>query len=213
MSWLALDASGSRAGLAILDDDGTLRHESFAPLKPGLIETLPILLTEAVRGVCITNVAVGIGPGSFTGLRTVIALAQGFAAASEVPLWGVPSALSFAVPLAALHRPLWGAVRARKGRVFLLYDGVTEAFADETIPLPATPIALAGEAALEIAARLASRGADVMLTNVKTIHPAWVGRAAQAQAAAGLTPIAALPIYVDPPEAKLPAGGLRPAPI
>jgi hypothetical protein len=31
--------------------------------------------------------------------------------------------------------------------------------------------------------------------------------------AAGLKPHDAQPVYVDPPEAKLPAGGLRPEPV
>ncbi|WP_298281675.1 tRNA (adenosine(37)-N6)-threonylcarbamoyltransferase complex dimerization subunit type 1 TsaB [Acidocella sp.] len=213
MSWLALDASGSHAGLALLDDDGAIRHQAFAPLKPGLIETLPVLLAKASAGQRISNVAVGTGPGSFTGLRTVIALAQGFAAAADAPLWGVPVALAFAQALPGLHHPLWGVARARKGRVFLLRGDQTEAFADEDVPSPQGLTALAGEAAAEIAARLAAKGADIMLTNVKTVHPAWVGRAAQAQAAAGLAPQPALPLYVDPPEAKLPAHGLRPAPV
>ncbi|WBO61196.1 hypothetical protein GT370_13615 [Acidocella sp. MX-AZ03] len=51
-----------------------------APLKPGLIETLPLLLQEAAAGQEITDIAICTGPGSFTGLRTSIALAQGFAA-------------------------------------------------------------------------------------------------------------------------------------
>ncbi|WP_297370090.1 tRNA (adenosine(37)-N6)-threonylcarbamoyltransferase complex dimerization subunit type 1 TsaB [Acidocella sp.] len=213
MSWLALDASGSRAGLAVLDDGGAILREAFAPLKPGLIETLPVLLAEALEGQTITNVAVGIGPGSFTGLRTVIALAQGYAAAAALPLWGVPVVAAFQQALPGLHHPLWGVVRARKGRVFLLQGETAEAFVDEDVPSPGSLTALAGEAAAEIAARLAARGADIMLTNVKTVHPAWVGRAAQAWSAAGLPPHPALPLYVDPPEAKLPSAGLRPAPV
>jgi tRNA threonylcarbamoyladenosine biosynthesis protein TsaB len=52
----------------------------------------------------------------------------------------------------------------------------------------------------------------VLLTNARLLDPVWVARAALARAEAGL-PLAAQPIYVDPPEAKLPAGGLRPQPV
>ena len=45
------------------------------------------------------------------------------------------------------------------------------------------------------------------------IDPVWVARAALIRHAAGLAPRPALPIYIDPPEAKLPAGGLRPEPV
>jgi hypothetical protein len=74
-------------------------------------------------------------------------------------------------------------------------------------------VALAGDAANEVAARLAAAGADVLLTNARQIDPVWVARAALARQAAGLAPHPAQPVYVDPPEAKLPAGGLRPPPV
>ena len=212
MSWLALDASGGHAGLAVLEDDGTILHKVFAPLRPGLIETLPLLLEQAVKAHNITNIAVGTGPGSFTGLRTSISLAQGYAAAANIPLWGIPAAAAYAIPFPQLHRPLWVAIRARKGRLFLLRGGTAEACADSDIPRPTSPIALAGDAGAETAALLAARGFDVLLTNAKAINPVWTALAALSQAAQGLAPLPAQPAYIDPPEAKLPAGGLRPAP-
>lgn len=213
MSWLGLDASGGRAGLAVLADDGTILHKVFAPLRPGLIETLPVLLAEAASAHAITNIAVGIGPGSFTGLRTSISLAQGFAAGSKIPVWGIPADAAYATAFPQLHRPLWVVLRARKNRIFVLRNGTAEAFADADIPRPSTPIALAGDVAAESAALLAARGSDVLLTNARAIDPAWTARAAIFCAAAGRPPQPAQPIYVDPPEAKLPAGGLRPAPL
>jgi tRNA threonylcarbamoyl adenosine modification protein YeaZ len=213
VSWLGLDASGEQAGLAVVADDGTLLHRLVAPLRPGLIETLPLLLAEAAQAHRLTNIAVGTGPGSFTGLRTSIALAQGFAAAAGITLWGIAADAAFATAFPQLHRPLWVVRRARKGRLFLLRDGQAEAFADADLPLPPMPIALAGDAAALAAAILAARGADVLLTNARSIDPAWVARAGAARAAAGLAAQPALPAYIDPPEAKLPAGGLRPAPL
>ena len=212
MSWLALDASGAKAGLAVLADDGAILHKVFAPLRPGLIETLPLLLEDAAKAHSITNIAIGTGPGSFTGLRTSIALAQGFAAAASIPLWGIPADAAFAIPFPQLHRPLWVVLRARKNRLFLLRDGRAEACADAELPNPATPIALAGDEAPLAAATLAARGADVLLTNARAIDPGWTARAAQARQASGLPPLPAQPAYIDPPEAKLPAAGLRPAP-
>ncbi|MDE2319300.1 MAG: tRNA (adenosine(37)-N6)-threonylcarbamoyltransferase complex dimerization subunit type 1 TsaB [Rhodospirillales bacterium] len=213
MSLIALDASGPRAGLALLAEDGTVQGRWRAELKPGLIETLPLLLAEAARGQEITDIAVCTGPGSFTGLRTSIALAQGFAAGLGAPLWGVGAADAYEEALPELIRPLWVGIRARRGRLFLLRRGKAEAFADGDLPLPQGPVALAGEEAPFLAAALAAKGADVMLTNARLIDAAWVGRVALKQKAAGQAPGAALPLYVDPPEAKLPAVGLRPAPV
>jgi hypothetical protein len=90
---------------------------------------------------------------------------------------------------------------------------VAAAFADADVPLVRGPVALAGDAANDVAARLAAAGADVMLTNARAIDPVWVARAALARREAGLPAREALPVYVDAPEAKLPAGGLRPAPV
>jgi tRNA A37 threonylcarbamoyladenosine modification protein TsaB len=176
---------------------------------------LPQLLESCLgeAGVAPECVAVTIGPGSFTGLRNAIALAQGYAAAAGLVLLGVTVAEAFAAAFPALHRPLWVAIRARRDRLFILRDGATEAYADADIPRMRAPIALAGDAANEVAARLAAAGDDVMLTNARRLDPVWVARAALLRQAAGLPPHAAQPIYVDPPEAKLPAGGLRPQPV
>ena len=213
MSLIALDASGPRAGLALLAADGVVQGCWSAPLKPGLIETLPLLLQEAAAGQEITDVAICTGPGSFTGLRTSIALAQGFAAGLGVPLWGVGAAEAYRQALPELTRPLWVGIRARRGRLFLLREGKAGAFAEGALPMPQGPVATAGEEAPLLAAALAAKGADVMLTSVRLIDAAWIGRAALAQKLAGQVPAAALPLYVDPPEAKLPAAGLRPAPV
>ena len=213
MSLIALDASGPRAGLALLAADGVVLRSWTAKLKPGLIETLPLLLQEAAHSQAITDIAICTGPGSFTGLRTSIALAQGFAAGLGVPLWGVTAAAAYAQALPGLPRPLWVGIRARRGRLFLLRQGKAEAFADDALPVPSMPVAIAGEEAALVAAYLAAKGADVMLTGARLVDAAWVGCAALKQKAEGQAPGAAVPLYVDPPEAKLPAAGLRPPPL
>lgn len=214
MSLIALDASASEASLALLDQQGVALGRWTAPLKPGLIETLPLLLQSAVAGQNISDVAVCIGPGSFTGLRTSIALAQGFAAARGAVLWGIPAWEAYREALVGLDRPLWVCVRARRGRLFLLRDGISpEAFADDSLPMPQGPVALAGGEAAFAASHLAARGADVTLTNAYLPDATYVGLAAHKHRRAADAPQAAAPLYVDPPEAKLPAAGLRPSPL
>jgi tRNA threonylcarbamoyl adenosine modification protein YeaZ len=212
---LAIDAALSRAGLAVVGADGVAVTRHFVEGRPGLIETLPPLLDACLKesGAGVDAVAVTIGPGSFTGLRTAISLAQGFAAAAGIPVFGVTVDEAFAQAFPTLHRPLWVAIRARKDRIFLIRDGAAEAFADADLPRTKTPVAVAGDAANEMAARLAAGGGDVILTNARRIDPVWVARVALARQAAGLPPREAQPVYVDPPEAKLPAGGLRPEPV
>lgn len=213
MSLLALDASGPHAGLALLDDTGAPLGRWTTPLKPGLIETLPLLLQEAITGQTITDLAVCIGPGSFTGLRTSIALAQGVAAGLGCTLWGISAWAAYQEALPNLSHPLWVALRARRGRLFLLRDGIAEAWADEAIPQPSSPIIAAGEEATLLTTYLRARGTEVVQSKAVLIDPLWVGHAALRQKQAGQAPLPALPLYVDPPEAKLPAAGLRPAPL
>jgi hypothetical protein len=74
-------------------------------------------------------------------------------------------------------------------------------------------VAVAGDAAIAVACRMAARGDDVMLTDARLPDAAFVAQVGARRLAGALPPLAAQPLYVDPPEAKLPAGGLRPAPV
>jgi tRNA threonylcarbamoyl adenosine modification protein YeaZ len=159
-------------------------------------------------------IAVTVGPGSFTGIRAGLALAHGIALAAGVPLVGVSvgEALADAFPHLG-RRALWCAIDSRRGRIFLERDGVVAAMATDDLPRPEGPVAVAGDAAPAVAARLAARDVDVMLTDARLPMARHIAMVAQRRAAGELPPRAAQPLYVDPPEARLPAAGLRPAPL
>jgi len=53
----------------------------------------------------------------------------------------------------------------------------------------------------------------VMLTDVRIPAGRHIAAVACQRLAGALPPLPAQPLYVDPPEARLPAGGLRPPPI
>lgn len=75
--------------------------ESHSRLLPGILDEL---LANAGIGVeDLSGIAVGIGPGAFTGLRVILATAKGLAYARRLPLVGVSSleALAAAVPAPA----------------------------------------------------------------------------------------------------------------
>jgi hypothetical protein len=71
---------------------------------------------------------------------------------------------------------------------------------------------LAGDAAPAVAAWLAARDIDVMLTDARMPIARHIAVVAERRLAGALPPLTAQPLYVDPPEARLPAGGLRPPP-
>ncbi len=157
-------------------------------------------------------VAVSTGPGSFTGVRAALALAHGFSRATGATLLGVSVAEALA---SRLHdqdaRPVWVAIGSRRGRIFLCRGPGLESLDLAAVPMPEGPVALAGDAAAVVAARLAARGADVLLSDVRGLDAVDVARIAAARLRAGRVAVSVLPLYADPPEARLPTGG-RPAP-
>ncbi len=217
MRLLVLDAALSRCSAAVVGNGRILASRS----EPGgrghsaaLAPMVAAVLDEArIPAADLDGVAVTVGPGSFTGLRTALALAHGVAAAAGLRVAGVTVAEALADAVGALcGRGLWVAIDSRRGRVFLHRDGAIGPAALDALPPAPGPVAIAGDAAAEVAGRLAARGDDVILTQEQFPEMAHVAAVAARRLAGTLPWLEAQPLYVDPPEAKLPAGGLRPPP-
>ena len=168
------------------------------------------VLTEAGPFDLVT---VTVGPGSFTGLRGAIALAHGLALGAGCPVVGVTVAEALVEALPKLPgRAIWVAIDNRRGRVFLDIAGELATWELDALPSPRGPVAIAGDQASEVAARLAALGHDVMLTASRQPQPLHIAAIGLRRLDGTLPPFAAQPLYVEPPEARPPAGGLRPAP-
>lgn len=92
---LAVDTSGSFCSVALQRADGVVFHaesegngDHFEKLPP-LVES--VSAQASVRLVDIAQVVIGLGPGSFTGLRIGMSFAKGLSCAAKVPLVGVSS--------------------------------------------------------------------------------------------------------------------------
>jgi len=109
---LALDTSTSTTSCALLDGD-RLVWEKFIepPLKAG--DVLPAALGD-LEG--LTGIAVGVGPGSFTGLRVGLAAAKALAYAFKIPIVGASSLQALAFEA---RGRVHAATEARKGELFL----------------------------------------------------------------------------------------------
>lgn len=105
---LGLDSATFTASAALVDGEGAILAEGTLDTS-GRSDDLLVLLDDLCRQANVTPkqlsaVAVGAGPGSFTGLRIGMATAKGIAFAARCPLWLVSSLAAMAAELAASER-------------------------------------------------------------------------------------------------------------
>ena len=92
---LILDGSFGEGCVALLrlDGDAAGRFESAPELRPHqpLVARAAVLLPDTAARSELVAVLVGVGPGSYTGLRAAASLAAGVASALNIPVIQVPS--------------------------------------------------------------------------------------------------------------------------
>jgi tRNA threonylcarbamoyladenosine biosynthesis protein TsaB len=209
---LALDGALARSSVALWADGAILAHRALQAERAQPTALPPMaadLLREAGR---LDAVAVGVGPGSFTGLRAAIALAEGIALGLGVTLIGATTgeALAAALPDALREtHDVWAAVDTRRGRFALerLRGWVAAppaVFAEHDLPAPERPVAVAGDGAPMVAARLLARQHRAVLTDSRLPDAAAVARVAALRLAGAIAPRGAAPLYAEPPAVRAP---------
>ena len=88
---LALDTSTAACTAALLEKDGTVVASRDELIGRGHAERLVPMIEEMLDGHVPARIIVGVGPGSFTGLRVAIAAAHGMAIGWSIPLSGMNS--------------------------------------------------------------------------------------------------------------------------
>lgn len=88
---LALDTSTAACTAALLLPDGTIIASRDEVIGRGHAERLVPMIEEMLDGHVPARLLVGVGPGSFTGLRVGIAAAHGLAIGWSIPLSGMNS--------------------------------------------------------------------------------------------------------------------------
>ena len=221
---LGVDTATADAVVGVAADGKIVREVQVGPGPDGRPRHSQVILPEIERSVDavggwerIDRIAVGIGPGSFTGLRIGIATARGLAQARRIPVVAVGSLAALGAGISAHPDGRGGfalpVIDARRGEAFaaLLEDGRAERWppfvaspeqlADRLRDLDRPPLA-AGDGALRFAAELEAAGATVAppedpIHRVAARHVCAVG-----EAASEASPDQIQPLYLRPPDAK-----------
>jgi len=203
--------------------------------RPGhvrrLLPLIDSLLTRAGADFGeLERIAVGTGPGTFTGLRIGIATARALAGAAGVPLVGVPTLLSLAVGARATMaglgaRHVLAVIDARRGEAFAAAwaqpaPGAAQAIATGAYGPTALaravrglddgPILAVGDGAVEFREVLERSGAFVPADG-SDVHR--VSAAVHAELSRGLAPADpdhVRPQYIRLPDAELARRGAQP---
>jgi tRNA threonylcarbamoyladenosine biosynthesis protein TsaB len=166
---LAIDTATAQVGVAFGRDgrvlgevriDGGRRHaEELAPAIRYLSGETGVALDQ------LAFVAVGVGPGLYTGLRVGVTTARTLAQVLEIPIVGIPSLDLVAYPWRAAHREVVALIDARR----------QEVFAARYLPVPGG-MQRVGEYVVcapdAIAAEIAAAGSDVLVAGDGALaHP------------------------------------------
>jgi tRNA threonylcarbamoyladenosine biosynthesis protein TsaB len=123
---LGLDTATPATVVAVLPDDGEpveLRHEPAPGERPGHASQLLPLAQQALEALSatfadVTRIGVGIGPGTFTGLRIGVATARALAQSTGAELAAVSTLDALAEPAGATERHVLAILDARRGEAF-----------------------------------------------------------------------------------------------
>ncbi len=125
---LGLDTSTLAGSIALIRDEQILAEASFNLGRKHTERLLPemdwMFQRLGLEPKAIQGIAVGIGPGSFTGVRVGLATAKGLALSLSVPIVGVSSLEALAWSVNFYQGPILALLDARKGEVFAgFYQG------------------------------------------------------------------------------------------
>jgi tRNA threonylcarbamoyl adenosine modification protein YeaZ len=112
---LAIDTATAACSVALLVG-GAVLAEAHEIVGRGHAERLVPMIAELTAARSITGIAVGCGPGSFTGIRVGIAAARGLALGWGVPLTGISS---LALIAAAADEDVAVAIAGGHGELFV----------------------------------------------------------------------------------------------
>lgn len=215
MNLLAIETATESCSAALLVGERLLERSELAPRRHAelLLPMCEELLAEAGLARSDLNaLAVGCGPGAFTGVRLAISAAQGIALALDLPVVPISSLAALAMQAPRNGADVLAVIDARMGEIYAGTfrrgdDGLVVALGDESVgtaenlslpPAPAWNVIGSGWAsyAAAIAARLPAP--PLSADGARYPQAADVARLAAplARAGRGVAAELALPVYL-----------------
>ena len=205
---LAVDTALGACSVAVLEDERIIAHY-FEEMARGHAEALAPMVARAMDGIAfdsLDRLAVTVGPGTFTGQRVGLAFMRGLRIALHKPLIGVTTLEAMAAATGAAKTASIHDARRDEAYLLLWQDGETvlapmvTTFSEAMEKIRAFgPCSLAGTGAPLAAENL---GGGFALSPVRQPDALWVARLAMGRPAPQEAPV---PLYLRPPDAKLPA--------
>lgn len=222
---LGLDTATPETAVALVLGERLLSESAVGPGADGRPRHAPALLEQVLAAVNgaggwerVGLIAVGVGPGAFTGLRVGIATARALAQARGLALAPVCSLAALARGIdregRSPQRPRLAALDARRGEVFAaVYGADGEAIRDPFVSTPerlgdhlaglvAPPLA-AGDGPLRFRHQFEAAGVEVLRDADPAHRMAARDVCALAGAAVARAPELVNPIYLRRPDAEV----------
>ena len=196
---LAFDTSTAACTAALFDGSGECVAKADERIGRGHAERLVPMLDEMLDGRRADRIIVGVGPGSFTGIRVGLAAAHGLAIGWDAELAGM-SSLALLAASARTGKPVAAAMAGGHGELFVQqFDGDTLEPRSELAKLPPAEAAAATDAELVIGS-----GAQ-QLVDARAwgeARDAFPSAADALRLPEALRTLAARPVYARAPDAR-----------
>ena len=198
---LAFDTSSAACTVALFDDNGACLASRDEQIGRGHAERLVPMIEEVLAGRKASHILVGVGPGSFTGIRVAIAAAHGLAIGWKAELKGM-SSLALLAAGAADEGEVAAVVSGGHGELFVQqFDAHSLAERSPLLNLPAEDAAAQTSAERVIGSGakdlVAARGWGEALDGLPSATNLM-------RLPAALRTLAPKPLYARAPDARVP---------
>jgi tRNA threonylcarbamoyl adenosine modification protein YeaZ len=194
---LAFDTSSAACTVALFEGSGACVASADELIGRGHAERLVPMIAELLQGRSPSRLLVGVGPGSFTGIRVAIAAAHGLAIGWDAELRGMSS---LALLAAGVEGGVAAAVQGGHGELFVQqFDGLK--------PSSELHNALPSDAARLVTAELVVGSGAKQLVDARGWGEArelWPSAANAIRLPEMVRTLAPKPIYARAPDARVP---------